>query len=64
MNNLILIFIKFIIYTMKLFGKKAGTLPGKLALKLNNNIYSYFKINGKIIVVTGTNGKTTTTNMI
>lgn len=64
MNIFILIFIKLVTHIMKLFGKKGGTLPGKLALKLNKNIYNYFKIAGKIIVITGTNGKTTTTNMI
>ena len=64
MNIFILIYIKLVIFIMKLLGKKGGTLPGKLALKLNKNIYSYFKLSGKIIIVTGTNGKTTTTNMI
>ena len=64
MNCLIILFIKLVIFIMKMFGKKGGTLPGKLAIKLNKNIYEYFKVSGKIIVITGTNGKTTTTNMI
>lgn len=53
-----------IIHILNLLGKKAGTIPGRIALKLNKNIRDYIKVNGKIIVVTGTNGKTTTTSMI
>lgn len=49
---------------MKLFGKNGGTLPGNIALKLNKNILKKFKISGKVIAVTGTNGKTSTTNLI
>lgn len=56
--------VKISIRTLKIIGKKAGTFPGKLAIKLNKNIYTYFKVTGKIIVITGTNGKTTTNNMI
>lgn len=56
--------VKISIRTLKIIGKKAGTFPGKLAIKLNKNIYAYFKVTGKIIVITGTNGKTTTNNMI
>lgn len=64
LNILIILYTKFLIFILKLMGKKAGTYPGKIALKLNKNIRDFLKINGKIIVVTGTNGKTTTTNMI
>lgn len=64
LNIFIIIYTKFLIYILKLLGKKAGTYPGKIALRLNKNIRDYFKIEGKIICVTGTNGKTTTTNMI
>ena len=64
LNILIIIYTKFLIFILKLLGKKAGTYPGKMALKLNKNIRDFIKINGKIIVITGTNGKTTTTNMI
>ena len=61
----IVIFIcKFICKIMNLLGKNGGTLPGNIALKLNKNILKYFKINGKVIAVTGTNGKTSTTNLI
>lgn len=64
LNILIIMIVKISIRTLKIIGKKAGTFPGKLAIKLNKNIYTYFKVTGKIIVITGTNGKTTTNNMI
>lgn len=64
LNILIIMIVKISIRTLKIIGKKAGTFPGKLAIKLNKNIYAYFKVTGKIIVITGTNGKTTTNNMI
>lgn len=45
---------------------KGSALPGRLALKICPNILKLLgqKISGKIIIVTGTNGKTTTNNMI
>lgn len=63
-NMIIILIAKLISFILKLFGKKAGTLPGRIALKLNKNIRDFIKLKGKLIVVTGTNGKTTTTNMI
>lgn len=63
-NMFIIIITKLIIKVLNLLGKKAGTIPGRIALKLNKNIRDYIKINGKLIVITGTNGKTTTTTMI
>lgn len=55
---------KMIIGILKLCGKNAGNLPGNLALKWDKSIFDYFKITGKIIAVTGTNGKTMTNNAI
>lgn len=44
---------------------KGGTnFPGKVALKLDKNILKVVANNYKVILVTGTNGKTTTTSMI
>lgn len=43
---------------------RGGSLPGAITLKLCPNIYSYFQYDGDVIVVTGTNGKTSTSNMI
>ncbi len=58
----IILVTKIITIILKILGKNAGNLPGKLALKWNNNIFSYFKISGKVIAITGTNGKTMTNN--
>lgn len=55
---------KIICLILKIFGKNGGNLPGKLAYKWDKNIFKYFKIEGKIIAVTGTNGKTMTNNCI
>ena len=49
---------------LRLFGKGATTLPGKLALKINPTIIRKLSVDKDIITVTGTNGKTTTTHMI
>lgn len=44
---------------------KGGTnFPGKIALKFDKNILKTVSKNYKVILVTGTNGKTTTTSMI
>lgn len=64
MYRITIIICKLIYKIMKLFGKNGGTLPGNVALRLNKNILKHFKINGKVIAVTGTNGKTSTTNLI
>lgn len=64
LNYIIIVITKCLIFILNILGRKAGTLPGRIALKLNKNIRDSIKFNGKLIVVTGTNGKTTTTNMI
>lgn len=44
---------------------KGGTnFPGKVALKLDKNVLNVVGRNYKLILITGTNGKTTTTSMI
>ena len=48
---------------VKLF-KGGSNFPGKVALKLDRNILSAVSKNYTVILVTGTNGKTTTTSMI
>lgn len=48
----------------KVFSKGGTNFPGKIALKLDKNILKTIAKHYKIILVTGTNGKTTTTNMI
>lgn len=61
---LIIVMTKVITAILRLFGKNAGNLPGNLAIKWDKNIFNYFKISGKVIAVTGTNGKTMTNNCI
>lgn len=44
--------------------KGGSNFPGKVALKIDRNILKKVSSNYKVILVTGTNGKTTTTSMI
>lgn len=49
------------------FGKYVGkgtNLPGEIALKICPELLGRFSFSGKIIAVTGSNGKTTTANML
>ncbi|MBP3853358.1 MAG: DUF1727 domain-containing protein [Erysipelotrichaceae bacterium] len=48
---------------LQLFGR-GGSLPGSIARKMNPDILKTLSLNGPVILVTGTNGKTTTSNMI
>ncbi|MBQ9154644.1 MAG: DUF1727 domain-containing protein [Solobacterium sp.] len=43
---------------------RGGSLPGSLALKLDPDFISRFHMPGIVVIVTGTNGKTTTSNLI
>jgi len=54
---------KILIFLLKLRGG-GSTLPGKVALKLNRNILTKLACGQYVILVTGTNGKTTTSDMI
>ena len=49
---------------LKILGKNGSTLPGKLALKVKKDILKNTSIGTKIILVTGTNGKTTTCKIL
>lgn len=55
---------KVIIKLSRLFFKGGSNFPGKLALKLDPNILSVIARNYEIVLITGTNGKTTTTSMV
>jgi UDP-N-acetylmuramyl tripeptide synthase len=55
-----IIIAKIIYYILRLFGRGATTLPGKIALDLKYNILNRLSKGVSIICVTGTNGKTTT----
>ena len=58
-----LLLIKMIHFILKKMGR-GGSLPGTIALKLDKDILKKFKMPEKVIIVTGTNGKTTTSNLI
>lgn len=62
-NTLILIIAKICLKILKLFGR-GSSLPGKIALKLDKNLMRKFNIKGKIIAVTGSSGKGSTSSMI
>lgn len=55
---------KVIIKLSRLFFKGGSNFPGKLALKIEPNILSVIARNYEVVLITGTNGKTTTTSMI
>lgn len=57
---------KILIRLSRMLGKQGSSLPGKLARKICPWILKDLaaKVEQKIIVVTGTNGKTTTSNML
>lgn len=49
---------------LRKLGKGATTFPGKVAIKICPDVLGYLAKNVKCVVVTGTNGKTTTSRMI
>lgn len=58
---------KLLIYLIKLSGSGAGTnFPGKIARKISPDLLSYLvkQTKKEVLVVTGTNGKTTTSGFI
>ena len=63
-NFFTILMTKIICKILKLFGKNGGNLPGKVAYKINPDIFEYLKFEGKVIATTGTNGKTMTNNII
>ena len=54
---------KILIFILSLRGG-GSSLPGKVALKLNKNILTKLASSHEVVLVTGTNGKTTTCDMI
>lgn len=55
---------KITIFLSKNILKGGSTFPGTVALKIDKNILKVVSKGYKVILVTGTNGKTTTTSMI
>lgn len=54
---------KLLYFLGKPFGK-ATNLPGEIALKLCPDLLGRLHFKGKVLAVTGSNGKTTTANMV
>lgn len=56
---------KFTQWIITLFGGNGGTWPGEIALYIYPKLLHFFRVSaGKIIVIVGTNGKTTTAKML
>ncbi len=63
MKALIILLNKILYQIGKLF-HKGSSMPGKVALKIDKNILKKISLPDNIIMVTGSNGKTSTTEMI
>lgn len=65
-NFLAILACKIIIKLGKLLGKKGTSAPGVIALKISPGILNHLssQVKKEIIIVCGTNGKTTTNNLI
>lgn len=59
-----IIITKLLVFILRIFKSGGTTLPGKIARKLYPDIIRVISKDFKIIMVTGTNGKTTTTRVI
>lgn len=55
---------RFVHFVLQKLGRGATTLPGRVALKVKRNILTDLSKNVKVIIVTGTNGKTTSCRII
>ena len=55
---------RFVHFVLQKLGRGATTLPGRIALKVKRNVLSDLSKNVKVIIVTGTNGKTTSCRII
>lgn len=64
MNKIAIIFGKITQRLLRLLGKGGGTLPGIVALKIDKNFLKKLSYPKDIILVTGTNGKSTVTNLL
>ena len=55
---------KFSAFALKLLGRNASFLPGKIALKISKDFLGHLTPPKTLIAVTGTNGKTTVSNLL
>lgn len=63
MNILSVLIGKIVIVLGKIL-KRGSSLPGMVTLKINKNIFKYFKLPNKVIAVTGSSGKGSTSSTI
>ena len=63
MRALIILLNKILYKIGKIF-KKGSSMPGQVALNIDKNILKKISLPDNIIMVTGSNGKTSTTEMI
>ncbi|MFV0519377.1 MAG: MurT ligase domain-containing protein [Lachnospirales bacterium] len=63
-NLVVVYFIKIIIFLMSDILKRGSSFPGLVAKKLSKNLLTFVSNKYKVVFVTGTNGKTTTTSLI
>ncbi len=56
--------VRVVLFAIKIIGKNGTNFPGKVALKLCPDFLGMIDIPDTVICVTGTNGKTTTSNII
>lgn len=57
---------RLVSFSSRLLGKNGSSKPGQIALKIDPNLIQKLskQVKNKIIVITGTNGKTSTNNML
>ena len=55
---------RFVHFVLQKLGRGATTLPGRVALKVKRNILNDLSRDVKVIIVTGTNGKTTSCRIV
>ncbi len=64
MKYIALIIGKIVALLLKILGKNAGSFPGKVAISIYPKLLAQFKMPKITVLVTGTNGKTSTCNLI
>lgn len=55
---------KFTIFILRLLGRGGTSLPGKIALKIRPSLFVDLSDKYRVIMITGTNGKTTTSRIV